>query len=205
MIDRGYVALGDSFTAGTGTELGACWADRLAASLRRRRPGLLYRNLAWEGATSDQVLDQVAVAIELEPDLISLIAGANDVLVTTRPDPEQIAENLERGLDSLREALPGSLILTATIPERWRFLTLGPRTTARVTAGIEGVNSRVRQIASEREIPCLDVAAHPGLSEPRNFCVDGLHPSSLGHARAASAFERLLTDRAGSELLVAQS
>ena len=199
---RNFVALGDSFTAGTGTDSGACWADRLADSLRRRRPDLLYRNLAWEGATSAQALEQVATAIEIEPDLVSLIAGANDVFETTRPDPDRVAENLEHGLDELRRSVPGALIVTATIPERWRFLPLGPRTRARVAGGIEGVNERVRRIAAQRGIPCLDVAAHPGLSEPENFCDDGLHPSPVGHARAASAFERLLQAHTGSNLWV---
>ena len=199
---RSFVALGDSFTAGTGTETGDCWADRLAASLRGRRPDLMYRNLAWEGATSAQTLEQVATAIEIEPDLVSLIAGANDVFETTRPDPERIAENLAQGLDELRRSLPGALIVTATIPERWRFLDMGPRTRARVAGGIEGVNDRVRRIAAERGIPCLDVAAHSGLSEPENFCDDGLHPSPVGHARAATAFERLIRAHAGRSLQV---
>ena len=197
---RSFAALGDSFTAGTGSGPGTCWADRLAASLRRRRPDLLYRNLAWEGATSAQVLEQVEAAVEIEPDLVSFIAGANDVLLTTRPDPERTAENLERGLDSLRSAVPGAIIVTATIPERWLFVSLGPRTRARVSSGIESVNAEVRRIAAEREIPCLDVAAHPGLSESENFCDDGLHPSPVGHARAASAFARMLHAHTGSNL-----
>jgi lysophospholipase L1-like esterase len=201
---RSFAALGDSFTAGTGSEPGTCWADRLAASLRTQRPDLLYRNLAWEGATSAQVLEQIETAVEIEADLVSLIAGANDVLLTTRPDPERTVENLERGLDSLQSAVPGALILTATIPERWLFVSLGPRTRARVSSGIETVNSHVRRIAAERAIPCLDVAAHPGLSESENFCEDGLHPSPVGHARAASAFGRLLQAHTASNLWVDQ-
>ena len=199
---RSFAALGDSFTAGTGSAPGICWADRLAASLRSRTPELLYRNLAWEGATSAQVLEQVMDAIEIEPDLVSLIAGANDVFGTTRPEPDRVAGNLEQGLDSLRRAVPGTLIVTATIPERWRFLPLGPRTTARVAEGVKRVNSHVRRIAAERDIPCLDVAAHPGLSEPENFCDDGLHPSPVGHAHAAAAFERMLQAHTGSNLWV---
>jgi len=44
-----FAALGDSFTAGAGCPPGACWTDRLAHSLRARRPGLLYRNFARDG------------------------------------------------------------------------------------------------------------------------------------------------------------
>ena len=202
---RSFAALGDSFTAGTGSEPGVCWADRLATSLRKRSPDLLYRNLAWEGATSAQAVEQIEAAIEIEPDLVSLIAGANDVLETTRPDPEITAENLELGFDSLRSAVPGARIITATIPERWLFVSLGPRTRTRVSSGIEAVNARIRRIAAERGIPCLDVAAHPGLAESENFCADGLHPSPLGHARAAVAFGQLLEAHTASDLSAVRS
>ena len=84
---RSFAALGDSFTAGTGTETGDCWADRLAASLRGRRPDLMYRNLAWEGATSAQALEQVATAIEIEPDLVSLICRRQRRLRDDPPRP----------------------------------------------------------------------------------------------------------------------
>jgi lysophospholipase L1-like esterase len=189
---RAFAALGDSFTAGTGSEPGTAWADLLALRLRRQDPDLTYRNLAAEGATTADLARQVPVAIELEPDLASVICGANDVFATVRPQPARIAERLAGALDSIREAVPGTLLITATVPERWRFLNLGPRTTARVSGGIEELNGRIRALAEERGMPCLDVAAHPGLHDAENFCDDGLHPSPLGHARAADAFARLL-------------
>jgi len=49
---RSYVALGDSFTAGTGCDPGLGWADRLARALP---DGAVYRNLAKHGATSADV------------------------------------------------------------------------------------------------------------------------------------------------------
>lgn len=195
---RTFVALGDSFTAGTGSDSGQCWADRLAESLRGERPDLLYRNLASEGATSSDLLEQVANAIEHEPDLATVICGANDVFTTVRPRPDEIAARLAQAFDRLRDAVPGALIATATVPERWRFLALGPRTHARVATGIEGLNAQIRALAAAREIPCLDVATHPGLGDPANFSDDGLHPSPLGHAKAAHAFARLLQVHTGA-------
>ncbi len=194
-----YAAIGDSFTAGTASEEGARWADRLAASLRRREPDLVYRNLASEGATSAAVLEQVGEALQLEPDLATVICGANDVLESVRPDPDAFAARLAEAFGALLSAVPGILIVTATIPERWRFLEMGPRTRERVARGTEEVNARIRALASERRIACLDVAAHPGLGDPENFSDDGLHPSSLGHARATFAFESLLQAHAGPQ------
>jgi lysophospholipase L1-like esterase len=187
-----FAALGDSFTAGTGCPPGSGWADRLAASLRRRNGGLAYRNLAREGATSAGVQrEQLPAALEMEPDLVSVICGANDVLHSVRPDLDGFAGRLALIFDRLIDASSPTLI-TATVPEQWRFLELGPRTTRRVSAGIARVNEEIRRVAAEREVPCLDVVGHPGLDDRRNFSPDGLHPSPAGHARAADEFGRLL-------------
>ena len=191
-----YVAIGDSFTAGTGCEPGEAWAERLAAGLRRRNPSLAFRSLAVHGATSAQVLGQIPEAIELEPDLVTVVCGANDVLLTTRPDIPAYARRLASIIGRLRAANPGVRIVTATAPERWDFLDLRPRTRRRVEHGIDRLNRATRTIAGSYGVPCLDVASHPGLSVPENFASDGLHPSAVGHARAARGFAALL----GSEL-----
>ena len=187
-----YVAIGDSFTAGTGCEPGEAWAERLAAGLRRPHPSLAFRNLAVQGATSREVLDQLPEAIELEPDLVTVVCGANDVLLTTRPDIPAYARRLASIVGRLRRASPGVRIVTATAPERWDFLELRPRTRRRVEHGIARLNRATRTVAGSYGVPCLDVASHPGLSMPENFAPDGLHPSALGHARAARGFAALL-------------
>ena len=189
---RSYAALGDSFTAGTGCAPGESWADRLAARLGSGRPGFVYRNLAVEGATSGAVLDQLGPALQLEPDLATVVCGVNDVLFSVRPDIGAYSHRLREVFTRLREALPAIRIATATAPERWDFLDLGPRTRARFERGIVRLNAATRELASAHGVACLDAAEHPGLGEPENFVADGLHPSPLGHQRAAIGFSHLL-------------
>jgi lysophospholipase L1-like esterase len=189
---RSYAALGDSFTAGTGCEPGESWADRLATRLASGNPDFAYRNLAFEGATSADVLGQLGAALQLEPDLVTVVCGANDVLLSVRPDAHAYSWRLAGIVRRLREALPAVRIVTATAPERWDFLELGPRTRRRVERGIARFNAATRTVAEAHEIPCLEVAGHPGLSDEENFVADGLHPSPLGHERAAVGFARLL-------------
>lgn len=191
-VIRSYAALGDSFTAGTGSAPGECWADRLAAELAERRPGLVYRNLGVEGATSSQVLDQLGPALQLEPDLVTVVCGANDVLFSVRPDAHAYARRLSGIFRRLRAALPAVRLATATAPERWDFLDLGPRTRQRLERGIVRFNAATRAVADAHEIPYLEVAGHPGLGDAENFVADGLHPSAAGHQQAAVAFARLL-------------
>ena len=107
-----YVALGDSFTSGL--EAGEVrWPDQVAHGLG---PDVRYENLAWVGATSEDVeLVQLERALLLHPDLITLICGANDVLESVRPDESAYAERLGRMWARLRSELPSAVLLLSLI------------------------------------------------------------------------------------------
>lgn len=197
-----YAALGDSFTAGSGCGPDEAWPQLLGGSLRASSPALELRNLAVHGATSAGILEQLPEALELEPDLVTVVFGANDVLRTTRPDPATYARRLDRILAELLNSNPGVRIVTATSPERWQFLELGPRASARISRGITAVNAATRVVAGAHGVACLDVVGHPGLSEPENFSADGLHPSPLGHRRAARAFAALVQQSFGIPMAI---
>lgn len=190
-----YVAIGDSFTEGPDCPPERRWADRLATALRAVNPALRFENLAVEGAPSAAVLDgQLDRAVELAPDLASIICGANDVLLSVRPDIEAYAGNFHAMLDRLIESNPRVAVFTATIPAGWETLEMRPRTRRRVVDNLKALNQRTRDIAAERSLPLLDVALHPQLPDPENFAADGLHPSELGHERAAAAFRELVAE-----------
>src|SRR5260370_8500163 len=77
------VALGDSQTEGLGdaNEAGGYhgWADRLAEQLDAANPDLRYANLAVRGRLAAQVhAEQLGPALELQPDLATVMAGMND-------------------------------------------------------------------------------------------------------------------------------
>lgn len=189
-----YVAIGDSFTAGTGCPPGAGWADRLAAALGGGDRDFAYENLAEHGATSADVRVQAARAVQLEPDLVTVVCGTNDLLYR-HGDPLAYSRNLSSILVRLTEAVPGVRIATATAPERWDFLPLRPRTRARLERDLVRMNHATRALAAAHGAALLDVATHAGLSDAENFAGDGLHPSPLGHRHAARAFAELIDDR----------
>jgi lysophospholipase L1-like esterase len=68
-----FVAMGDSFTAGTGALPGEAWPERLAAGLG---PRVQLHNLAVHGAMSADVLVQLPEALDLEPELVTVVCGA---------------------------------------------------------------------------------------------------------------------------------
>jgi lysophospholipase L1-like esterase len=180
-----YVAMGDSFTAGL--EPGKPrWPDELAEALG---PGVRYENLAVVGATSEQVeREQLPRAIELEPDLVTLVCGANDVLDSTRPDPDAYGVRLSRMFTRLRRAAPNAEILTATYPDISRFLDLRPRSRERVEKGMRRFNAACRAVARRHGVELLEGFDHPVARLRAAFADDGFHPSTEGHRQAAAEF-----------------
>ena len=200
-VVRAYAALGDSFTAGRDSVDAERWPDLLAAGMRRVNPDLRYENLAVDGATSAEVLDrQVGAALALEPDFITVICGANDVLLATRPDVTSYAESFEEILRRLREGAPEATLVTATAPEGWQFMELRPRTEARLIRATRQLNDVTRAAAERHGAVCLPVAGHPALRDPDTFSADGLHPSTVGHRTVARESARYLREKLDIEL-----
>lgn len=187
-----YVAMGDSFTAGL--EPGKPrWPDELARALGS---GVRYENLATVGATSERVeREQLPRAVELRPDLVTLVCGANDVLESTRPDPDAYAVRLSRMFARLRRRAPHAHIMTATYPDLSRFLNLRPRSRARVEKGIGRFNAACRAVARRHGVVLLEGSEHPAAERRTTFAEDGFHPSPEGHRRAAAEFLASLTTR----------
>lgn len=183
-IDR-YVAIGDSFSAGTASDHVA-WPELTARRLRERGSAAELHNFAKVGATCAEVVEeQLERAIELKPDLVTVICGANDVLLSVKPDLEAFEERFATLLGRLREGLPEAILITATYPDPGKFADLGPRTRKRVVEGIEQVNAAIRRDAEANDVLCLALSEHPGVADPTNVGKDGFHPSPVGHRRAA--------------------
>jgi phosphatidylinositol alpha 1,6-mannosyltransferase len=189
-VNTTYVAMGDSFTAGVDPEAPR-WPDELARSLGGR-----YENLAVVGATSEHVeLDQLERALELEPDVVTLVCGANDVLLCTRPDPDAYAARLSRMFARLRRERHGVVIATATYPDVSQFLRLRPRSRIRVERGMRRFNAACRAVARRHHVVLLEGFDHPAAAQRSTFADDGFHPSEEGHRAAAREFLSALRQR----------
>jgi phosphatidylinositol alpha 1,6-mannosyltransferase len=182
--------MGDSFTAGTDPSVPR-WADELARSL-----GAHYVNLAEVGATSEDVEEeQLERAIELAPDVVTLVCGANDVLFSTRPDADAYAERLSRMFARLRRERPDVMIMTATYPDISRFLDLRPRSRIRVELGMRRFNAACRKVAKRHKVVLLEGFDHPVTEERTSFAEDGFHLGEEGHRAAAREFLHAVKQR----------
>ncbi|MDB1086095.1 SGNH/GDSL hydrolase family protein [Streptomyces sp. ACA25] len=185
-----YVALGDSQTEGVGdgddtTGLRG-WADRLAERLAVTSPGLVYANLAVRGRLAGQVhAEQLAPAMELRPDLATVVAGMND-LVRPRFDADEVAGHLEAMFAALTTS--GARVATLTFPDISRITPLARFLAPRVTA----LNARIRAAAHRHGVLVAETHGHPVITDPRLWSIDRLHASPLGHQRIADAVAHTL-------------
>lgn len=204
-----YVAIGDSFTEGLmdfaadaeHTEPGdgfRGWADRLAEQLVTSpvgSPDLAYANLAIRGRLADQVLaEQLPRALDLAPDLVSIVAGGNDCL---RPytDIDALAGEIESAVVQLREA--GITVLMAT---GYDTETASPLLRA-VRSRVAIFNSHLWTIAQRHGCRMLDVWGLRDLYSSEMWADDRIHLSALGHElvsrQALAALEGTAASRRG--------
>ena len=113
-----YVALGDSFTEGVGDPYPTSpnglrgWADHVAVALAQTNPELRYANLAVRGGRMDEILnEQVQTAVMLEPDLVTIYAGMNNLLLV-RNDVDAMMARYADGLKTLQQT--GAVVLAFT-------------------------------------------------------------------------------------------
>lgn len=185
-----YVAIGDSFTEGlwdVSPDDARCrgWADMLAARLsdRRTQAGhtpLEYANLAIRGRLLGPILtDQLPVALELKPDLVSLVGGGNDMLRPT-VDIEKMVQDLEDAVVRLRTSGADVLLATGMIPADNALM--------RHTRSRVGVyNAHVWSIARRHGASVLDLWGMLSMRDWRMWSPDRIHPTTEGHARVAQA------------------
>src|SRR4051812_46960876 len=194
---RRFVALGDSTTEGlrdpypNGAFRG--WADRLAERLADGEPELLYANLAVRGKLARQVREeQLDAALELRPDLASVLSGLNDML-RRDCDTRTVIGHLDAMIGALRGA--GAEVLTFTLPDP---VPINPIAKSAATR-LRHLNAAIRDLSAAHGARLVDLEAHPVASDRRLWDLDRLHANSFGHERiAAAAAEALGLDGADS-------
>jgi lysophospholipase L1-like esterase len=181
-----FVALGDSFTEGVGdpdpTRPNGLrgWADRVAEVLATRTDDFGYANLAIRGRKlAGIVAEQVEPAIALRPDLVTIYAGANDIL---RPqvDIDALAELYDAALGRLSATGARVLVFTAFDP--------GGSAIYRPLRGRFALyNEQVRWAADNHGATIVDFWRIRDYRDWRYWDTDRMHMGPLGHQRMAMA------------------
>jgi lysophospholipase L1-like esterase len=162
------------------------WADRLAEVLAAAEPDLRYANLAVRGKLARQVrAEQLQPALALEPDLVSLLCGLNDMLRRSA-DLNAVAGEIDAMVGALRDA--GADVLLFTLPDPVPINPLAKTAAARLVR----LNAAIREIAAARGAFVVELDLHPVSSDRRLWNEDRLHANPEGHRRIAAAAAHVL-------------
>ncbi|MEO9328247.1 SGNH/GDSL hydrolase family protein [Gordonia aurantiaca] len=186
-----YVALGDSFTEGVGdndpTRPNGLrgWADRVAEQLATHDPDFEYANLAIRGRLLDAVVaEQLEPAVAMNPDLVTVYAGGNDLM---RPGLD-----IDALMGRYDEAI-GKLVATgATVVVFTAYDTGWAPVFRKLRGRIAIYNELLREVADRHGVVLFDYWRLKGYDDYRMWDTDRLHMSTLGHTRMAAEVLDLL-------------
>lgn len=179
-----YVALGDSFTEGVGdwhppSPNGVRgWADRVAQQLMLADGAWAYANLAVRGKKMRQILaEQVDAALALQPTLVTVYAGANDIL-RPRIDIDAMMAEYDDGIARLARSGAAVVLFTG-------FDSSGSAVFGKTRGRTAIYNEIVREIADRHG---ADVVDYWRMREFQNWSywdTDRMHMAVSGHTLMA--------------------
>ena len=185
-----YVALGDSYTIGTGL-----------ADLAQNFPSLLARRLTEETGidvallnlgvngytTADLIREELPVARGLRPELVTILIGANDIVQGS--DLAAYRTRLAELYDAIAQlTLAAIRVLAVSIPDFSPLPGAAPFGSPReLRARIDAFNGIAQSEAASRGFGYVDITA---ISRENNHgndwtAADGLHPGPAQHQAIA--------------------
>jgi len=167
-----WVALGDSMSQGIGArDISGGWVGQLHSRLAAAGRDLRLVNLSKTGARVRDVLDDQLPRlheITAQPDLVTVLVGANDMLRRNRREPAV------RDFGRLVAELPTGSTVIATLPRR------NPHALA--------INALVDDAAAAGRMRVADMRGRTLASLRGTRADDHFHPNERGYASIADAF-----------------
>jgi lysophospholipase L1-like esterase len=186
-----YVAIGDSFTEGVGDLHPALpngvrgWADRVAEQLAKSEPGWEYANLAIRSKRLRHIVaEQLQPALDMQPTLITVYAGGNDILDVGTPF-DSLMRQYEEMVEKLASTGATLLLFTGYDISVSPVLSVFKRRN-------HAYNAEVRRIAAQHNAVLVDFWAFEALDDRRMWATDRMHLSKAGHKYVAAKVLEIL-------------
>ena len=182
-----YLALGDSYTIGTGASSPAhSWPSIIAERLKQQAGREVeLTNPAVNGFTTRDLINQELAHVgRLKPDLVTILIGVND-LVRGRT-PADYRASLVRIYDEVeKEKAPDGRVFAVSIP-KWSVVPAAREygDPERIRDLTDTFNDIAREEAEKRGFGWIDITAASltGLGTPDWIASDGLHPGDNQYA-----------------------
>ena len=176
-----YVALGDSTGAGVGASDGG-YVARLFKRLEERRPQSKLSNLCVSGSTTaDVVRNQLERGVALNPDLVTIGIGINDI--GHGLTLEQFSKNFDQILSTLKEKTHATIVVT-NLPDISSAPRIPNSMRSQYQRQIDEFCKRLEEIASKHGVTIFDIytiTKQELPAHPEYFSADGFHPSDAGY------------------------
>ncbi len=193
-----YLALGDSYTIGTGaSDESHSWPSIIA-----RRLNAELTNPSVNGYTTlDLIRDELPYLERTKPDLVSILIGVND-LVQGRP-PDNYRDSLTRIYDAVLDLEIPPRVAAVSIPT-WSYVPaaedFGGKDQVETLTG--AFNAVAEQEARARNFTWIDIGASStsGIGSPGWIAADDLHPGDAQYAVWAEAIWSAVRDLLGTTL-----
>ena len=189
-----YLALGDSFTIGTGTTPERSFPAVLVDRWKKAGRAVQLTNPAVNGFTTDDLIArELPLASTLKPTLVTLLIGSNDIVRGRSAD--QYRAQLQRIYSALGTAgIPARALVALPQPD-W---SISPAAApfgapAELRAKIEAFNQIAKEEverAGGRYIDLFPLMRRQ--ADAKLLASDGLHPSATAYAEWAAMLEPLL-------------
>ena len=182
-----FVSLGDSFASGEGVGLRTL-PHRTWAGLVAESAGARFVALARGGAPAGAVMrDQVPMALALDPDVVCVCVGLNDLFRSGGAGGDTSA-GVVGLLQRLRDA--GIVVAAGRLHDPTRLVRFPSRLERVVRAHVQHINAALDELAADPGVVLVDMAGL--VDRPECWAVDRVHPSDYGHrVLAAEAARRL--------------
>jgi lysophospholipase L1-like esterase len=181
--DLKYAALGDSLTYGVGAEnTTQSWPAIIAGKMTDNQTSVELTNLAVPGAKSQDVVDgQLPQAIKLQPDLITILIGTNDLHNFISLDTYR--KNLSFILSELKSKTKAKIILI-NLPYLGTDSLLLPPYNYYFDQKTDKYNKVLDEVAVTFGLTPVDIHSTKQLflSDNSYFAADDFHPSAKGYA-----------------------
>ncbi len=187
-----FLALGDSFTIGTGSTPAESFPARLSGRWRTKGCTVTALNIAVNGYTSDDVIQLELPSIStFHPTFVTVAVGANDIVQGHSLDAYR--ENVRRILDAARAS--GARVVVLPQPDWSRSPSAASFGTQPALAeAIARFNGALAAEAKAKGAEWVDlVPLMQQQAAKGQLAADGLHPSAAAYDEWAAELARVLT------------
>lgn len=179
--ERRVVFLGDSITDGWGRGTGAFF------------PGKPYVNRGISGQTTPQMLDRFQQdVLHLEPAVVVVLAGINDIAGNTGPESIEAIEDNFRSMVALAKESHVRVVLSSVLPASYFPWRAGLKPAAEV----KELNAWLESFAREQHVTFLNyypaLVNGEGGMRPELATDKAVHPNAAGYALMAPLAEEAI-------------